>query len=399
MKKLRRIMEKPWAAYTTATCSAVLLYLLLTQLTGPVAAWLRSLFRILSPVVTGLVLAYLMDPIAKWLENRPLRRLRRERLRRSLAVILAVIFVLLVVFLLLLMLTPALVDSISTIVSRSDSYAAFLQKLLTRLDPENLGFDLNLNVNTLTELATKSANTLVRKISQNMGALLAGISSFGTSILDALLGMILAVYFLLDKKRLTGGLNELRRSAVRPDRYDRRTSFWRRCHTILIQYIGCTLLDSLIIAAANALFMAIMGMPYIPLISVLAGVTNILPTFGPVIGALLGAFILVLDKPLNALWFLIFTLVLQLADGNVIKPRLFKSSLGIPAVWSLIAIILGGKLFGVVGILLAIPAAAVLRLLYAEQLLPRLKERNADAIPASPPEPPEPPVAVSAPDE
>ena len=135
------------------------------------------------------------------------------------------------------------------------------------------------------------------------------------------------------------------------------------------------MLDGLIIGGANAVFMLIMKMPYTALVSLVVGATNLLPTFGPIIGAVVGAFILVLNNPLNALWFLIFTVVLQFFDGYILKPRLFSNSFGIPAVWTLVSIVIGGKFWGVAGILLAIPVVAVLLMVYRDMLLPYLKER------------------------
>ena len=117
-------------------------------------------------------------------------------------------------------------------------------------------------------------------------------------------------------------------------------------------------------------------MPFIALISVVVGVTNILPTVGPLIGAVIGGLILVVYRPDMALWFLLFTLVLQTIDGYVIKPKLFGDSLGIPPVVTLISIIFGGKLFGVIGVFLSIPVASVLCDLYSNSFLPRLEKRK-----------------------
>ena len=146
---------------------------------------------------------------------------------------------------------------------------------------------------------------------------------------------------------------------------------------LFIQYIGCSLLDGFIIGTVNAVFMLIFRMDNITLISVIVGVTNLLPTFGPIIGAIIGAFFLVITNPMDALIFIIFSVILQAIDGYVIKPKLFSSSLGLSPVLSLIAIILGGKMFGFIGILLSIPVTAVLVMIYNEQLLPLLQKRTA----------------------
>ena len=126
-------------------------------------------------------------------------------------------------------------------------------------------------------------------------------------------------------------------------------------------------------------------MPYAPLIAVVCGVTNIIPTFGPMIGAAIGVFFIILENPVKALIFLAFICVLQSIDGMVIKPKLYSGSLGIPAIWTLLLIIFGGKVAGILGILLAVPFGAIFVIIYNETIEPKLEKRaekiNAKDIP------------------
>ena len=110
--------------------------------------------------------------------------------------------------------------------------------------------------------------------------------------------------------------------------------------------------------------MSVAGMPYSILISLVVGITNLAPTFGPIVGGIIGGFILVLVNPFYALWFIIFTVILQTIDGYILKPKLFGGSLGVPGVWILISIIVGSRILGVAGILLAIPFAAIVDFIY-----------------------------------
>ena len=136
------------------------------------------------------------------------------------------------------------------------------------------------------------------------------------------------------------------------------------------------MLDAIGVGVVNAIFMLVAGLPNVALISVIVGVANLLPTFGPIAGGIIGAFLLFLEDPMYALLFVIFTLILQTIDGYVVKPKLFGDSMGLPSVLTLIAIVIGGKLFGPVGVLLSIPTAAVLSILYSESLLPWLTRKK-----------------------
>lgn len=382
MKKLRRLLEKRWAANTFALCAAVLLYLLLSHM-SPILEWFRSLWRLLSPVVIGLVLAYIIDPVAKFMEGHVLRFIRKDTSRRTVAVLIAVVLALLLVALFLLMVIPSFFTNMRVLVNNADTYYKTVQGFLEKINASDLGVTLDLdNIITSVEKYLKDFFT---SLTSNMSSVVSKASSIGSSLFNILIGFILMIYFLMGKAGLLRGIDTLRRTALSPAKYRTHTAFLRQCDEIFVQYIGCNLLDALIIGTANALFMLICGLPYIPLISVVVGVANLLPTFGPFVGAAIGAFILVLNRPVYALWFLIFTVILQLIDGYVLKPRLFSSSFGLPAVWSLVSIILGGKLFGAVGILLAIPVVAVLSSMYHDRFLPWLARRRDERHPSPPP--------------
>ena len=191
-----------------------------------------------------------------------------------------------------------------------------------------------------------------------------------------IIAFIMAIYFLLDKKHLTTGISRFFRAVFSKKRFNRLLEIWRKSNKIMIRYIACDLLDGLIIGIINLIFMMIFQMPYPVLISVVVGITNLAPTFGPILGAVIGAFILVLNNPWHALWFLIFTIALQIVDGYIIKPKLFGDQLGVSSVWILICIIVGGRMFGVPGILFAIPFAAIMDFIYRDWLKKREAERG-----------------------
>ncbi len=145
---------------------------------------------------------------------------------------------------------------------------------------------------------------------------------------------------------------------------------------ILIEYLKGTGIDSLIIAVINLIFMLILKMPFAILISVVVGITNFIPTFGPVLGALFGGVILIFYDPKLAIWFLIFTVVLQLVDGFFIKPKIFGKSFEMSSLLMLVVMIIGGGLFGVAGMILCVPVVAIIDYLYKNVYLPQ-KSKNS----------------------
>ncbi len=373
IKKFEALLQKRWAAYTVATCSAVILYVFLTNLSG-ILAGINWIYQTISPIVTGIVIAYLMNPLVNLLEDKIFKKVKNEKNKHTISVILSVLCVLMVVTLLIVELIPSLGSSFEGLLVNMDSYKTTIENYINQL--AEIASRMNLDISSLTSSWDKFLNNFISNLSSNLMMILSASYSVGMGAFNLVIGFILAIYFLLDKKNMLEGLKKLRRSVLTETTYKQRTVFWLRCHNILKQYITYNLLDGLIIGSINAVLMLFFGMPYVVLISVIVAITNLLPTFGPMIGALIGGVILVLSNPMQALVFLIIAAAIQTFDSYILKPKLFGGSLGVPAVWILITIIVGGKMFGVIGILLAIPFAAIFTFVYEETILPWFQQRK-----------------------
>ena len=167
------------------------------------------------------------------------------------------------------------------------------------------------------------------------------------------------------------------RAFFSPRAYVETVGFLKTCNGILISYIIGDLFDALLVGAANFVFMTVTGMNYKILISVIVGITNLAPTFGPIAGAIVGGLILLFANPWHAVLFLIFTIILQTIDGYVLKPKLFGNTLGISSLWILIVLIVSGRMFGIIGILIAIPLAAILDFIYKDVVIRRIDSKWA----------------------
>ena len=367
-----KMRDKSWYPYTVAACAAVLLYVVLTHLTEIVGA-VRTFGGFFASLALGCVLAYLMNPLAMRYQRSVFKGVRRDKLRWALSVGLALLTVLLVLALLLGTLIPQLVDSIGTLLGNMDGYLASLQALA-----EQLGIAEKLNLNQLLSSTDNVISKVMDYLSDNLKNILSASAAVGKNLMNWVIALILSVYLLSSKDSLKAGVSRLLRALMPRKRYDGFVTFFSRCDKILIRYIVYSLLDAAIVGMANAAFMMIFGMQYIGLVSMVVAVTNLIPTFGPVIGAVIGGFVLLLVNPMHALAFLIFTLVLQFLDGYVIKPKLFGDSLGVSGLLILVSVVVCGNMFGIVGILLSIPLAAILDFIYRDYLLPALEARQAN---------------------
>ncbi len=368
--------QKKWVANTIATCSAVILYMVLSHF-GSIFSGVSRFMGFIRPVATAVIIAYVLNPFANLFSRKVFCKINSRKARWSLSVLFAIITLAALISLLGAALVPQIADSISTLASNMDSYLDAFQELLHGLESNTrkgiLGFDFG----TLANIGDTAVDMLQEYLANNAGNLVYKSANVGRNIFDAVMACILAIYFLLDKYRITTGCSKLMYLTMKKDDYEKTTQFMGRCHKIIIRYISVDIIDGLLVGVANFIFMLIMRMPYSVLISVIVGVTNLAPTFGPIIGMVIGGFILVLVEPWQALAFIIFSIVLQTVDGYILKPRLFGGSLGVSSLMILISIILGGRLFGVMGILIAIPFAAILDFTWRDFVIKKLEERHA----------------------
>ncbi|MDO5122294.1 MAG: AI-2E family transporter, partial [Erysipelotrichaceae bacterium] len=316
MNRIKDLLEKRWFANLTAVGGGVLLYMLLTHF-HEIFSWISGVIKIFEPVLAGIIMAYLLEPAVRFFEQKVFTTVPESR-ARMLSVTSAFVCLLLIIIGAFGIIIPAVVSSVSSLVSVMSDESA-IDNLINSLN--KLGMDLHLDLTMLTSYLDQGVDVIVDYIKDNASQIVNTTINIGNAIVNIVIGLIIALYLLLDKKRIMGSVAEFRQALLSQETFIKHNAFLLRYHEILISYIGCNLLDGLIVGVINAIVMMMLGMPYIALVSVVVGVTNLLPTFGPIIGAVIGSVILVFDSPMNALYFLILTIILQTIDGYFIKPK------------------------------------------------------------------------------
>lgn len=371
MKYRKKLTEKKWYPAAVAICIGVVLYVALTHLPA-ISNVMKTIGAYFEPVILGIVIAYMVNPLAELMREKVFKGVRREPLRWILSVAVSVAVVLLVIVLLLVTLIPQLIESISLFAGNIDRYAETLMKML-----EKLGYDAPtaFNIEGLINSSENLLTSITGLLSTHLKGLVSKSAGIGKGLVNVVIAAILSVYLLMGKKGVQEGAKRLLNAILSDPAYEWLMTFLGRCNNILIRYIVYSILDAIIIGGANAIFMAVTRMEYIGLISVLVGVTNLIPTFGPLIGGVIGAFVLLMANPPHAMMFVIFTMILQFCDGYIIKPKLFGDSLGVSGLLIMVFLVVCGNMFGIIGILLSIPLAAIADFVYREELVPAL-ERN-----------------------
>ena len=368
--KFKKLSQKQWYNGAVIACIGVAFYVLLTNFSTVMSA-VRGFLGNFKVIFLGIVFAYMLNPLANLFSNKLLKKMKVGPRRWSLSVVLAVVTALLVLLFLIGALIPQLVTSVAAFSENIDDYAASAIRML-----EGSFLERFLDADRLTILSQNALNSIISFVQENAGRILSSAANSGRNVISAVISLILAIYLLMDKKRVLRGWWRLVRAFFSQNATMGIMDFSLRCDAILINFLVQSLLDSLIIGVVNAIFMLICRMQYIGLVSVVVAVTNLIPNFGPIIGAVVGGFVLFLVNPLHALMFVAFCMVLQFADGYILKPKLFSSSLGVSGLLILVASIVLGNMFGIVGMVLSIPAAAILSFIYNDYLLPRQEQRR-----------------------
>lgn len=363
-------------------CAAGLLLLvwLLTDTQRANAMW-STVSRLFAPFVTGACLAFIFNVPMRAVE-RQLEGIRKDGLRRGLAVVLTLGLILLVIAFVVDLLVPQIqqtVDSLSVRIPQfvrrvGDGMRAFLAD-----HPE-----MNAWIENNTDLENVDWETVLQKAvsfvgdsaSTILGGAFTAIGSVTGAVVNIFISLAFAIYCLFRKEILARQGRMLLYSLIPEEAGDEIIRILRLANATFSKFISGQCLEAIILGCLFAVAMLIFRMPYIPLVSVIISVTALVPVVGAFVGCVLGAFFILVDSPFQALTFVIMFLVIQQLENNLIYPRVVGTSIGLPGMWVLMAVTVGGGLMGVGGMLLMIPLASVVYTLLGEYTAKRLAEKN-----------------------
>lgn len=338
----------------------------------------KTVLRVVTPFLTGFGLAFLQLPIVKrveWLLNKfVFRRKAHPRLSRALGTAVSLLLVLAVIAAFLGIMLPQLIDSIKQLVNYITAFISanveHVNELLVQWDFITFeGEDLVIGWDKI--LAETSSY-----ITFFLDNLMAISSTIYTVVFQLFVGLITAFYLLMDKERFCNQTKKICYATLRRDACEALIYWTRQANRIFAGFISGKILDSLIIGVLCYMGMLLFNMEYALLISVIIGITNVIPFFGPFIGAIPSILILLIVNPYSALWFAVFILVLQQLDGNIIGPLILGDYVGISPLWIMISIVIGSGLFGFAGMLLSVPVFALIYAIIRTVLETRLKRRG-----------------------
>ncbi|MEG0215262.1 MAG: AI-2E family transporter [Hungatella sp.] len=367
-----------------ATC---IVFALLFLRWDSVRTGIRALNNILAPITYGAILAYLLTPIY----NRTVRLTKRglqshmknethtERLAKMVGTLVSLILMSVVIIGLIRMVIPQIVSSIIGIINSLPSYAEKISLWIQTIFVNNPSVEetvLSLYNQGVEKLIVWSTTDLVPNLERVIAGVFTGVMSVVNVVKNALIGIIVMVYLLNIKDKLCTQAKKIVYAFTSLRLANEIIEKTRFIHQVFGGFIIGKLVDSLIIGILCFVALKLMRMPYLVLVSVIIGVTNIIPFFGPFIGAIPSALLILLVSPRQCLYFLGFILLLQQFDGNILGPKILGDSTGLSSFWVLFSILLFGGLMGPIGMIIGVPTFAVLYKLLSERVSASLKKKQ-----------------------
>lgn len=355
---------------STVVFAALVLFFYVISNLPAVSSWFKGIFSVLAPVIGGAALAYLANPILNFFERRVLRRIRPDIPRRMLSIFCTYLFFILIIAAIGLLIIPQLINSVRALVAQYENYMAnaitnlnqFIANVMANfpnLLPEGMEKEfLSLDkINALLETVLGNAGDLFNLLLENIKSY--GAKLFST-ISNVILSLFISFYLLASKEKRLAQIKKLTTAILN----EKQNAFIYKtanlAHSTFGGFLGGKLLDALIVGVVYFIAFTIFGIPYAPMLATIMGVMNIIPFFGPIIGTIPTAFIVLISAPEKIILLIILIVVVGQIDGNIIEPKVLSDRTGVSSLCVIIAISVMGNLWGIFGMIVGVPLFAVI---------------------------------------
>ncbi len=370
---------------TIAVCLVLLVLILVLTNLSSFALLVRTLLRVASSILYGVLFAYLLNPLVRLADKllrRPLEKLFKKKAGRRISRVVGLLFAFSVaslgIYLLIHNIAPKVGESIQDIINKMPGYYETVEKwvfsLLEDPDIRNIAdVVMEKGYDYLDSLLNENLLGSAQKV---VGVVTSSVFAVFRELVSMLIGLIVSIYVLVSKDKFLAQSKKIVVALCSPETADRVMDHGRQINRIFNGFIIGKIIDSIIIGILCYIGVSALRMPYPELLAIIIGITNVIPYFGPIIGAVPCAILVVMNSPLQCLYFLIFLLILQQVDGNIIGPRILGENVGISSFWILVAISVGGGLFGFGGMLLGVPVFAVIYMIISDMVNRALKHKG-----------------------
>ena len=390
----RPYRDKPYFKWGTTALVVIIISILLVVIFTDIPGFfgvLKGFGAILSPLVAGVVFAFLLNPLVKFVDTRlcpvlekkkqknPKARYSPQKLSRAAGIVFALVIAVLLVYAFFSMLLPQLYESVMGIVASAEDYYRSIETWANKLlqdNPEIQSYVEAALDEVYNFLRNWVSTSLLSDMQKLLSTLTTSVIAVVKSVANLLIGLVASIYMLWSKDLFQAQAKKLIVAVFRPSAADHLFYLGRETNKIFNGFVTGKIIDSAIIGVLCYFGMLILKLPYPILVATVIGITNVIPFFGPIIGAVPCAFLILLVNPLQCFYFVIFVICLQQLDGNVIGPKILGNTVGISGFWVLVSITVAAGLFGFAGMLLGVPVFAIIYLLISDAINRSLKKKG-----------------------
>lgn len=337
-----------------------------------ILALISTLFEILKPFIIGFILAFILNIPMKWfIKKLPIQNDKNKKL---IAALLSILLIFSILFVVIMIVLPQVIENIRLMI---DNLPSTLKQVQSWIEYVSMQIDISQDVITQIEdmINDVSAN-LPQKLSLLVPDIAIMVSHFTTGVINIFMGIVIAVYMILSKDKLLRQTNKLGKAFLSEHHYNYVKSILQLTSDTFENFLAGQMVESLIIGVLCYIGCIILKIPYASIAAVVIGFTNVIPYFGPIIGAFISSILILLVSPMKAVVFLIFSSLLQQFESNLIYPHVVGSSVGLSALWVLFAVSAGGGLFGIPGMVFGLPTFSVIYELIRRWTNLRLKQKK-----------------------
>ncbi len=331
----------------------------------------NNLVSIFSPVIWAFAIAYLLNPLMKKLE-------KKFRIKRGLSILIIYMLVLGIITIFITVISPSIANSIMELGKNLPSYITQTEQWVTEKLTSLESLDEYGITPYIDENLDKFIGTISVYVNEILSATLSQVINLTSAVFKAILSMIISIYFLKDKEKFLRGMKKIIFAFLSRERAKAILDFGAELDKLFSQFIIGKFIDSCIIGVICFIGLMIIDAPYQLLLSIIVGITNMIPYFGPFIGAVPAVIITLFFSPIKALWVLFFMILLQQFDGLYLGPKILGDKVGLSPFWIIVAIIIGGGIFGVIGMFLGVPIMAVIKAVFERFVDRKLEAKNIE---------------------
>lgn len=338
-------------------------------------SFIKFVIKIFMPFIIGLAIAFVLNVLMNSIETKWFGKWKvSTKVKRPISLLISIAIVLGFIVFLLFLIIPNLQNTISLFADSIPVYSRNLQELLN-----NWGINVDI-INDIKEVLDSLGTTLAEYIKNNSNQVIdvtLGIASnVVTGFVNVTIGFVFAIYFLAQKEKITSQFNKVMDAYLPKKRVNKIKEIANLSNKVFSSFVSGQCIEAIIIGILCFIGMILLRLPYASTISVLVGFTALIPVFGAFIGTIFGAFLIFMISPLQAIIFVMFIIILQQLEGNLIYPKVVGKSVGLPGIWVLVAVTVGASINGVLGMLLSVPICSIIYSILATNVKDRLEGKN-----------------------